>query len=51
VLDKAVFDVMHGQVPTEIVDRSAWRDELRSYRQTLMSKPAFCEATSKGRQS
>jgi phosphoglycerate dehydrogenase-like enzyme len=33
---KAVFDVMHGRVPTgivnrEIVDRPAWRDKLKRY--------------------
>jgi hypothetical protein len=35
---KAVFDVMHGRVPTgivnrEIVDRPAWRAKRECYRQ------------------
>ena len=37
---KAVFDVMHGRVPTgivnrEIVDRPAWRDKLERYQATF----------------
>ena len=37
---KAVLDVMHGRVPTgvvnrEVVDQPAWRDKLKRYRETF----------------